>query len=296
MTEVYKYSIKNDFPNEKVDNGRLTNEINDSDIQTALSSVNTDGDECSIIFKGVLSNIDNTSLNIIVSVHTGESLPSQARPVRIESDAPHMSDGRPIIRADSRPMNFQTYYTMAGDDSTAGIGMGECMAWDFTTDEGLVTGDHVPSGMKCKEILATFLCPIHTKDGTIYFFDAMWGSFIDMDIVIPPNTYYPNPAGAIPAAALGLNDGKMYANTGADWVVWASYLKRHRFYSSCVMGDELNAEGSSVSAIPPGWGIRGRIYVPEADNVSKGYAELEMHRCHSAILPGQTVQDIIDAH
>jgi hypothetical protein len=214
----------------------------------------------------------------------------------LPKNPPTMADGRPVIRADSRPMGFQTYYTMAGDDSTAGIGMGECMAWDFSTDDGIVTGDHVPDGMKCKEILATFICPIHTKDGTIYFFDALWGSFIDMDIVIPPGQYYPNPAGTIPAAMLGLSDGLMYANTGADWVVWASYLKRHRFYTSCSMGDELNAEGSSVSAIPPGWGIRGRIYVPEADNASKGYAELEMHRCHSAILPGQTVQDIIDSH
>ncbi len=34
---------------------------------------------------------------------------------------PEMSDGRPIVRADSRPLDFQTYYTMVGDDSTAGI-------------------------------------------------------------------------------------------------------------------------------------------------------------------------------
>jgi len=174
--------------------------------------------------------------------------------------------------------------------------MGAPMVWDFSNDDGIVTGDHVPSGMKCKEILATFICPIHTKDGCVYFFDAVWESFIDMDVVIPPGQYYPNPAGTIPAAMLGLSDGKMYANTGPDWVVWASYLKHHRFYGSCPMGDEVNAEGSSVSAIPAGWGIRGRIYVPETDNASKGYAELEMHRCHSAILPGQTVQDIIDAH
>jgi hypothetical protein len=209
---------------------------------------------------------------------------------------PTMLDGRPIIRADSRPMNFQTYYTMAGDDSTAGIGMGEELVWDFSNDNNIVTGDHVPSGMKCKEFIITFICPIYTKDGCIYFFDSPWGCYIMMDVVIPPGQWYPNPAGTVPAAALGLSDGLMYANTGADWVTWTSYVMKYRIHGDCPMGDELNAEGSSVNPIPPGWGIRGRIYTPNSDNISKGYAELELHRCHAAVLPGQTVQDIIDSH
>jgi len=296
MTEVYKYSIQNDFPNEKVDNGRLTNEINDSDIQTALSNVNTDGDECSIVFKGLLSSVDSTSLNIIVSEHTGETLPSQTRTVRIEDDTPHMPDGRPIVRADSRPLDFQTYYTMAGDDSTAGIGGGTELVWDFSNSDNIVTGSHVPSGMKCKEFIVTFLCPIYTKDGAIYFFDAPWGCFIMMDIVIPPGQYYPNPAGSIPSEMLGLPAGSMYANTGASWVVWASYVKKYRIHGDCPMGDELNAEGSSINPIPVGWGLRGRIYTPTSDNTSKGYAELECHRCHSALLPGQTVEWLATQH
>ena len=286
--KVYNYSVAADTKNASCNAGTLKNEINNSaSITPACYQIDIFGDNIRITMKDILSLEEESVLTATVNAHEG---------VSGDVEPPIMDDGRPIIRADSRPVGFQTYYTMAGDDSTAGIGMGKCLAWDFSTDEDLVTGDHVPPGFKCKEILATFICPIHTKDRTIYFFDAMWGSFINIDIVIPPNTYYPNPAGSISASMLGLTDGKIYANTGSDWVVWASYLKRHRFYQSCPMGDELNAEGSSVMPIPPGWGIRGRIYVPEADNVSKGYAELEIHRCHSVVLPGQTVQDIIDAH
>jgi hypothetical protein len=206
-----------------------------------------------------------------------------------------MEDGRRIIRADSRPLGFQTYYTMAGDDSTAGIGMGTEIMWDFSNDDDIVTGDHVPSGMKCKEFLISFICPVYTKDGCLYFFDAPWGQYAMMDIVVPPGRYYPNPYGGIPASALGLPGTTVYAYS-TDYVCYCSYLMKYRMHGDCPMGDELNAEGSAVDALPPGWFIRGRIYTPSSDNISKGFAELEIHRCHTSVLPGQTLQDIIDLH
>lgn len=285
---IYDYSILQDTANEACNATALTNEINANlTITIGVQQIDIYGDNIHITMKDELTAGQETALDSVVAAHQG---------LTDDIDPPKMDDGRPVVRADSRPWGFQTYYTMAGDDSTAGIGMGKEMIWDFSNDDDLVTGDHVPSGFKCKEILISFLCPIYTKDGTLYFFDAPWGQFIMMDIVMPPGTYYPNPAGAIPAAALGLSDGKMYANTGTDWVVWTSYLMKHQMYTSCPMGDELNAEGSAVNPIPPGWAIRGRIYTPTSDTTSKGYAELEVHRCHASILPGQTVQDIIDAH
>lgn len=285
----YTYNINIDFPNAKVDTDALTYEISTSTISRALDRIDTQGNICDIWFKEELIIIDATStLPAIVAAHDGEPI--------VEVEAPTMTDGRPIVRADSRPFDFQTYYTMAGDDSTAGIGGGEDIMWDFSNNDNIVTGDHVPSGMKCKQFLISFLCPVYTKDGAIYFFDAPWGCYVMMDIVIPPGQWYPNPAGSVPASALGLTGTDMYANTGTDYVVWANYVMRYRICGSCPMGDELNAEGSAINPIPIGWCIRGRVYTPSTDTTSKGYAEFELHRCHTTILPGQTIQDLIDAH
>jgi len=289
----YTYSIANDFPNQRVNIEDLTIEIHDSDITHVLDHIDTNGDDCDLWFKDALHIEDyhdsTGALTLVIQNHDGQ--PS------VEATPPAMPDGRPIVRADSRPFNFQTYYTMAGDDSTAGIGMGQDLMWDFSNDNDIVTGEHVPSGMKCKEFYLTFLCPVYTKDGALYFFDAPWGSYVMLDICIPPGTWYPNPAGSFTGEQLGITGNTdMYANTGTEWVKWSSYVTKYRIYRSCAMGDELNAEGSSINPVPIGWAIRGRIYTPTSDNVSKGFAELELHRCHSALLPGQTLADLVTAH
>lgn len=199
---------------------------------------------------------------------------------------PCMPDGRPIIRPDSRPIGSSTIFTMAGDGD--GVGDGKELRWDFSNDDDLYTGSEIPSGYKAKEIKISFKCPVHTKDGCIYFFDAPWGSYVQMDIMVPSGSYYPNPAGSIPAIMLGLPGNKMYAQATED-TVYQKYVNKHFMYTSCPMGDELNAEGSSEKPLPIGWYIRGLIITPESDNVSKGYAEIEMHRCHTTVLPGQTI-------
>lgn len=203
---------------------------------------------------------------------------------------PHMEDGRPIIRSDTRPLNSQTLFTMAGDSPT-GIGDGKELRWDFSNDDDLYTGSEIPSGYKAKKIEISFHCAVYTKDGCIYFFDAPWGSYVQMDVVVPSGSYYPNPQGGIPASALGLEGNKMYAYASED-VIYQRYVNKHFIYGNCPMGDELNAEGSSVHPIPVGWYMRGLIVTPENDNVSKGYASIEMHRCHCNLLPGQTVDNL----
>jgi len=67
---------------------------------------------------------------------------------------------------------------------------------------------------------------------------------------------------------------------------------KHRMFGSCPMGDELNAEGASLYPIPVGWHVCGLIITPESDNISKGYASLEMYRCHTMLLPGQTLASL----
>jgi hypothetical protein len=201
-------------------------------------------------------------------------------------DSPRMPDGRPIVRSDSRPINAQTIFTMAGDTAEA-IGNGKELVWDFSNDDDLYIGSDIPSGYKAKEIKISFMCPIHTKDGCIYFFDAPWGCYVQMDIIVPSGYYYPNPAGMIPAKMLGLQGDKMYSQATED-TLYQRYVNKHRMFGTCPMGDELNAEGSSENPLPIGWYIRGLIVTPESDNISKGFASIEMHRCHTVLLPGMT--------
>jgi hypothetical protein len=200
--------------------------------------------------------------------------------------SPHMEDGRPIVRSDTRPLNTSTYFTMEGDSPNE-VGGGEALVWDFTNNDNNYTGSEVPSGYKAKEIKISFSCPVHIKDGTIYFFNAPWGQYVQMDIIVPTGSYYPNPTGSIPASALGLSGNKMYSQATED-TIFQRYVSRHFIFKDCPMGDELNAEGAAVDALPIGWYIRGLIVTPESDVTSKGYASLEMYRCHTAKLPGMT--------
>jgi hypothetical protein len=293
MSVNYNYhfsSFTKSVTEKVVDPGRLTSEISSSTIITALDYINVSIDHCDIWFKDTLSSIDQTNLDSIVANHSGEPLPE-------EDPTPRMPDGRPIVRADTRPLNTMTYFTMRGDSDTD-ICHGQELSWDFSdSTTNMYYGADMPPGYKCKQMLLKFHCPVYLKDGTIYFYDAPWGMFARFEIAVPPNSYYPNPAGNIPAAALGLtNDSRMFSFSGDDIVPYQVYVSYHRLYGTCPMGDELNAEGAAVEALPPGWYIRCRVFTPESDNVSKGYATLEMYRCHTLLLPGQTLQDIIDEH
>jgi len=279
----YTFSISNDFPNGEINSNTLTYEIQQSSITHALDYINTEGDDCNIWFKEALTPIDATStLPAIVAAHQGNA--------PLEETHPETPDGVPIVRADSRPLNTEVYFTMCGDST--GIGDGVEFAWDFSNDDNeFINPLWVPSGYKAKKITANFNCPIWMKDGTIYFFDSPWGQHISMFVGAPAGNYYPNPAGNIPASALGLTTGGIYSYATED-TPYSSYVMKHRMYGSCPMGDELNAEGASLYPIPVGWNLCGLIVTPESDNVSKGYASLEMYRCHTMLLPGQTIESL----
>ena len=278
----YTYSIQDDFPNKKVNVDTLKYEIETSAITHALDYINTEADDCNIWFKEALDQVDVTStLPAIVAAHQGNA---------ILTTTPETPDGVPIVRADSRPLNTEVYFTMCGDST--GIGDGIEFSWDFSNNDYEFTDPlWVPAGYKAKRITASFNCPIWMKDGTMYFYDAPWGQHISMFVGVPAGSYYPNPAGSIPASALGLTTGGMYSYAEED-TPYSSYVMKHRMFGSCPMGDELNAEGASLYPIPVGWHVCGLIVTPDSDNISKGYASLEMYRCHTMLLPGQTIESL----
>lgn len=285
MSVKYTYSISNDFPNSIVNSDRLSSEIRSSDITIALDYINTYMNDCDIWFKADLTSPDQTVLSGVISAHGG-AVPDVITP-------PTMDDGRPIVRADTRPLDTQTYFTMAGD-TASGIGNGVELRWDFSDPENYPTssgtlscGHQVPEGYKAIVVDLTFMDPVFPKDGAIYFFDAPWGCRCDMCITAPLGSYYPNIHGSIPASALGLPGTQMYSYAATDTNI-AKYINRQFIYGTCPMGDELNAEGCTVDGIPVGWIIRGIITTPNSDNVSKGFASFEMYRHRTVLLTGDT--------
>jgi hypothetical protein len=80
----YTYSIQNDFPNHIVSSNRLSLEIRSGVITIALDYIGTSGDDCDIFFKADLPTEDKTVLDGLVSIHSGEELPSEAQSVLID--------------------------------------------------------------------------------------------------------------------------------------------------------------------------------------------------------------------
>ena len=136
-------------------------------------------------------------------------------------------------------------------------------------------------------MMESILGRICLKDGTIYFFNAPWGAYCDMHIVVPAGNYYPNPHGSIPASALGLPGSDMYSYASED-TVFLSYVMGHRVYGDCPMGDELNAEGAAVEPVPVGWYVVGHITTVSGDNSFKGFASFECYRSRTVLLEGDT--------
>lgn len=284
MTET-KYTFNtNSFINQRVDSTALTFEIRESTITVALDYINADSAICDVWFKDVLSDNDQVTLSGVVYNHTGNPI-EEIKPLT-------MDDGRLVVRPESRPLNHRTYFTTTGDHPTTHkFGTGKSVRWDFSNEDDTynpdeyMNGPTVASGYKAKLINIQFNDPIYIKDGTMYFYEAPWGCYVSMYVTVPSGNYYPNPFGHIPAAALGLTGTNMYDYAEKN-VLYACYLNKQYMYTSCPMGDELNAEGCQVNALPTGWYVTTLIVTPESDNVSKGYGSLEMFRTADLTLEG----------
>lgn len=71
MTEKYSFIISEDFPNQKVDLDKLTNELTNS-LEANLEYINISSGICDIWFESEISSADSTSLLSIVTSHDGE--------------------------------------------------------------------------------------------------------------------------------------------------------------------------------------------------------------------------------
>jgi hypothetical protein len=137
---------------------------------------------------------------------------------------------------------------MAGDNSSV-IGDGKELKWDFSNSTDDIT-EGVPEGFKRKRIEFDFNAPIYVKEGSLYWKDAPFGSYVDIRIVLK-----------------------------SPEVVLAHYANKHFMMDSCAIGDELNTEQAS-NQIPTACKFWLDVTVPDVTGYTsfKGFAELELYR------------------
>jgi len=137
----YTYSISQDFtglvsPYTRPDIGRLTQEIQESAIITALDHIDCGGDACDIYFKAALSSGDETVLDGIVAAHTGAPLAPNlpVQPVKIED-----TSGLDPSTANTMLRGYK--FTAVGKDSAEDDGKWTNYDFSFPYDVDLLMGE-----------------------------------------------------------------------------------------------------------------------------------------------------------
>lgn len=185
-------------------------------------------------------------------------------------EGPSDFGGRPIVRPDSRPAGTTPAFIGCGDGD--GIFDGKDIFWDFSNNDDIVT---TVSGYKKKVLDFAFNDNVWIKDGTRYFFDAIKGSYNNILVICTSGSYY--------------YDRDSVPHLATEDVEISRYIYHCFLSGSCSCGDEFNNEGVGQSPLPPGYVLRVEVIVPDSDNCSYGWANLELYRERSCLLPGESV-------
>ncbi|HED06348.1 MAG TPA: hypothetical protein ENI61_06665 [Ignavibacteria bacterium] len=177
-------------------------------------------------------------------------------------------DGKSYVRAESRPLDMTTYFTMAGDKigTPQDIGEGSEIKWDFSNAVNDITP---PSGFKKKRIEFQFIDGIRLKEGTMYFYNSPEGAYLDLQVVCPAGQYY-----------LDNNDSPILASV--DTVI-DRFVNKYFISGNCPMGDELNTEAASAE-IPSTYKFWLDVTTINTDIVSYGHVSVEVYRRRTRIL------------
>ena len=178
---------------------------------------------------------------------------------------PTSVDGRPIVRVDSRPLDWTIAWT-GRSDNVSGVFDGNEVSWDFTNSDDLVTA---PTGYKRKRVEFHYIDEVRIKDGTLCYFNKLKGSYFDIFMVCPDGGYYYDNDGVLQQA---VGDTKIY-----------NYLCHCMMQGSTVDGWEFNSEGCT-DPIPTAYKFWLEITVPTADVESNGYMTIEMFRKRTMVL------------
>ena len=181
----------------------------------------------------------------------------------------YAKEGKPSIVASSRPIGTQTCFTTGGDDLVTGdVGLGSRLSWDFSDNVGSIDA---PDGFKRKRLEAQFIDPIWIKEGTLYYFNKLKGSYGDCYLTCPAGGWYP------------LNDDTLVQ--ASEDTPFVHYVIGHPMQDSVPMGDELNTEETQEDPLPAYYKLVLEITVPIADNLSNGCVEFELYRLRTMSLP-----------
>lgn len=188
----YSYVIRDYFPGSQVDSGRLMLEVQASPIATALLRVDTGDGVCDIWFKDVLSVSDESTLDAVVSAHSGAPLPQQVQVVRL--NGPVEPDDKPIVVVSPATYGMRTWLTGRGD-SPAGAGQGPQLRIDC-------------DGPGEDSMEFSFIEPTEVNDGQLWWRPASaWGpdDEFDFGVRMPATAATATPgsgnANAVPVAA-----------------------------------------------------------------------------------------------
>ncbi len=211
--------------------------------------------------------IDNYFIKMEKTSSNVTEFEADYKPTANASLAPKDDQGKTVSRTDSRPFGYMSYFTSRGDTDLS-IGDGTEMRWDFSNDDDLIS---VPSGVdyKTKRIEFSFLDPVYIKEGALYFKNAPFGTYVNLNVICPSGQYYLNNNG-VPTLAT------------EDTVV-GHFVNHHFLIDTCTMGDELNTE-SCGNEIPTFIKMWFEITVPITCTDCVGYASLELYRKRTVIL------------
>lgn len=189
------------------------------------------------------------------------------------------AQGRWYVRTDSRPKDWDILFTGAADDLTGKIiGGGKDFVWDFSNNNDLDLNP--PRGFKKKVIKFQFLDQIKMKEGTIYFYDAPKGCYIDFYIICPKDQYYNKKT---------IDSREVVTKTitqAVEDVRTIHWVVKYHITGSAPAGIELNTEAAADEELPSYVFWQVEITTPESDNVSYGHFSLEVYRQRTIYFEG----------
>jgi len=160
MAVKYTYSISGDTLNSKVASDRLTEEIQESVIITALDYIETNADVLDIWFKVAISAGDETVLDGLVAAHDGEPLEDVGNVRLVDQDLAS------IAQVDEQG-RFKVVMDMEAAPHTI----------SGTQHTGQLADSQIPSYITRDSELA-----IHTGDATIHFTEASIDKYTQAEV------------------------------------------------------------------------------------------------------------------
>lgn len=194
---------------------------------------------------------------------------------------------------DERTGRHPIINTMRGDTPTQ-IGDGKVTVWNFANGNDIVTDSittTIPSGKKRKRLEIGFNENVKIRGEKLYFKNAPVGCFIDLWKVCLLGGHYEDPNGTINGATIGRNPKKMYTLAASDTPV-THFVVHYFIVGSTNEGIRLNKDDDYEFGLlrrQDNFALWFEITTDNSDSASAGFAELEIRRPRTRLLPGESV-------